>query len=200
MPPTPFLCPKQATPVPLAPAGLTEGRAVSTSGYHLSHILLPQHPFPNGNETVWWNQKGKSIKFNIELITLRLKRPQVCPEPQPCADSLLPGFVGMRGQSSGPAGAKVKGGPACSLQSLCHQGDSLSPNYMLDSWEHSLWQGSRASCLHPPAACSLQGDGVFSLRNAIPLDDVPLSQTHTRAHVHTRICAHIHVHQVLENM
>lgn len=117
--PTPFpllcpppLCPKQAAPVPLAPAGLTGGQAVSTSGYHPSHILLPQHPFPNGNEAVWWNQEGKSTTFNNTppVSSNTPKAPALRHATALCGFLCLPGFVETRGQSAGPTGAKVKWG------------------------------------------------------------------------------------------
>lgn len=110
--PAPPLCPKQAAPVPLAPAGLTGGQAVSTSGYHPSHILLPQHPFPNGNEAVWWNQEGKSTTFNNTppVSSNTPKAPALRHATALCGFLCLPGFVETRGQSAGPTGAKVKWG------------------------------------------------------------------------------------------
>lgn len=154
------------------------GWAVSASGYHLVHILLPQHPFPDGNETVWWNQKGKSVKFTTNSQLQVPKGPISALSPNPVQISLLPWLCERTLSWACRCKGEVED-QRCSLQDLGHQGDSLSPDYMPDSWEHSLWQDSRASCLHLPAACSLEGASVFSWRNPNSLEDVPLSQTHT---------------------
>lgn len=159
-----FLCPKQAAPVPLALTGLEGGQAVSTSGYHISQILPPQHPFPNRNETMWQDQKARAS----HLTTKR----QLCPGPQPWAPVLcrlhgFPGFVELRGrQSAGPAGAEVKWRTRSVLCKTSATREILfHPNSMPDSWEHSLWQvqGLPAFICLLPAACSLEGHTLFSL-------------------------------------
>lgn len=128
--------------------------AVSASGYHLVHILLPQHPFPDGNETVWWNQKGKSVKFTTNSQLQVPKGPSSALSPNPVQISLLLWLCERTLSWACRCKGEVED-QRCSLQDLCRQGDSLSPDYMPDSWEHSLWQDSRASCLHLPAAYSL---------------------------------------------
>lgn len=99
-------------------------------------------------------RKGKAPRLTTHpQLVLTLPRPSSVPCHSPVRIPLPSWFCGDERTVSWAHRCKGEvGDQQCSPQDLCRQGDSLSPDYMPDSWEHSLCrvQGLPAfTCLLP---------------------------------------------------